>query len=207
MKVSQETKNKLHRLELLAAVSLVLVLFGLFFLNRIDLSKFSFPGRDGNIITGFVSSDFLTQNVDITLDESKVYEFSSDSTFVLTSLRLTGSAEGVGVVQVFFEGDDGERLLVYTNVREKTIGNLITGRAAADPSSVAIAITPTGEAVPAESGDIAGNEEVVSGPFYNECRETCFIAVPFAAGKTHRIVFSVEKGARVQVSQLSYTTG
>jgi|GEM_PF-2165340 len=195
------TKNRLHRLEILVVVSLFLVVSGLYFINRFD---FSDVFGSSNMITGFVSSDVVTETVDLTIDQSQEYLLETTDSFQLTSLRLTGAIEGSGIVRIFFEDSSGQRLLVYTNVQEKKSGNLITGMAVADPQSVSIGLIPSEIKKPVEEA-LAGNQEIVSTPFYNECLETCFISVPFSPEKTNKLVFQLSRDAKLKISRLSYT--
>ncbi len=199
----QKTKDRLHRLELLVVVSLALIVGGVFLINQTDFSSFF---DSNNLVTGFVSSDVITENLDLLIEQSQDYNLDTIDSFRLTSLRLTGSVEGEGVVKIFLEDSIGGRSLVYTNVREKKNGNLITGMVVADPKAVSIGLNP-GEIKTPISEAVGENEEIIGEVFYNECMDTCFMSIDFSPENSNKLVFQLSQGTKLRINKLSYTTG
>lgn len=200
--VEPKTKERLHRLELLGVISLAMVVGGIFFINQTDFSSFF---KSNNLVTGFVSSDIVTEDLDIFIEQSQEYLIDSGEAFQLTSLRLTGFIEGEGVVRIYLQNTDGERMLVYTNVGEKKSGNLITGMATAESKRVSIGLKPV-KTNPAIGSEISVNEELRGKTFYNECLETCFMSVAFSSEAANKLVFELSDGVKLRISQISYTT-
>ena len=199
-------KNRWHRIELLAAVCLVLVLSGVLFIN-IDLSKISGLERSNNLITGFVSSDVVSQKVDLEIGQSQIYHLVTEDEFTLTSLRLSGSIDGPGLVQIFLEDPQGKKFLVYQNIKKKQKGNLITGYAVATDSEEAIEFTVApGEIISAApTAQVAEDQVVVSGAFYQKCTETFFLSIPFSPHEPCTIIFYLEEGTKLDIDQFIYT--
>jgi len=196
MKLSQKAKDKLHRLEILLSISLLLVLFGVFSIGRLGSTT------KGNLITAFVSSDIFTQNVDIEIDSSQSYYLSSEQEFKLTSLRLTGSVEGDGIVKIWVEDSEGKQLLVYTNIKKKNPRNLITGFAVAGGN---LAITPSQEVLSPLDEQLPEDKIATSGQFYNECVESCFMSATLSPQSSTKLIFQLEEGTKVRLTGLSYT--
>ena len=194
--MKDNTKNKLHRLELLLAVSLVIVVVGVSSLRFFDFSGSKMPSLP--LITGFVTSDVITQSVDLAVVQSQVFDIFVDESFVLTSLKLGGVVEGSGLAQVFLEGPDG-RFLVFSNVKDKQrFDNLITGK-------VVMELVP-GEVVSAPDVQLVEDQEFVSGPFYNVCVDTCFVSLPFSSDKNYKFVFFVGEDTKLRIDKILYTT-
>jgi len=196
MKLSQKAKDKLHRLEILLSISVLLVLFGVFSIGRLGNTT------KGNLITAFVSSDIFTQNVDIEIDRSQSYYLSSEPEFKLTSLRLTGVVEGSGIVRILIEDSEGKQLLIYTNIKDKNPRNLITGYAVAEGN---LAISPSKEALSPLNEQLPEDKIAVSGQFYNECVESCFMSAIISPQGNAKLIFQLEEGAKVKLTGLSYT--
>lgn len=208
--------SRWHRIELLGTISFVLVLFGIFAINQMDFSSFI---GSGNLVTGYVSSDVITENINLLIEQSQEYLLSSEQSFELTSLRLSGLVEGEGLVKIFLENSQGERMLVYNNAKEKGTGNLITGRAegssgnlitgkavaAAESEAVSISLAAGQLRAPLfeEPGEGFG---IAVGSFYNECHETCFLSVMFSPENSNKLFFELSEGVKLRISQLSYTT-
>lgn len=190
-------ESKFLSWQILVAVVAVVFLGGIFFINTFDFSLV-LAGNQGNIVTGFVASDAVSENLDIEIDGSYIYELSSDEPIVITSLRLDGSVEGSGIAKIYLDGSDGKRYLIYTNVKKKEKGNLITGAA------ISVASLGPAGVLDEEAGE---DEEIVSGVFYNECRDTCFVAIPFSADKENRFIFELGEDTKLKVSKMSYTIG
>jgi len=207
--IEVKSSSKWHRIELLALISLVIVLSGVFFINKIDISRISGLGGSSNLITGFGSSDVFSQKVDVNIDQSQEYYLSAEEEFTLTSLRLSGVVEGLGLVQIVLEDAGGETFLIYQNVKKKQKGNLITGYAVSGDveknEAVEFTITP-GEHLSAKpTAQLSENQELVSGAFYQECVETCFLSSSTSAENQHTIIFYLEEGTQLKLNQLIYT--
>lgn len=193
--MKQETKERLHKIELLSAIGIALVLIGVLSLNYISLPSGK-PTLTG--VTGFVPADVISQPLNIDVTRSQEYSLSTSDSFTLTSLRLSGSVEGSGIAQIFLI--DGEKkYLIYNNIKEKEVNkNLVTGQAI-DINPDAYVATP--------SAKLQDNQETVFGSFYEECGETCFIKLPFSQNKIYRIAFYVDENTAMKISELTYTTG
>ena len=152
---------------------------------------------------GWSSSDVITEDLNILVEQSQEYIMETEDDFILTSLRLTGSIVGEGVVKIFYVDSSGGSYLVYTNVKEKKSGNLITGMAVADP--VSIGLKPSTEGSPI-SNSIGENQEISSDIFYNECVDTCFMSSTFNSEASNKLVFQLGEGVSLKINQLSYTT-
>ena len=209
----QKRKDKWHRIELLSVVSVVLVLFGIFIINSYP----QFLNLEGNRITGFVSSDVLSQDVNVVVEKSQVFTLSAQNNFYLKSLRLSGSVDGPGAAQIFLRAPSGEQYLIYQNVKKNRKGNLITGYskqgnkitgyAVKDAGSPQFVMEP-GEALSqAPRVELAEDEMLASGAFYQECAETCFISLPVNPENSYELVFSLDEGTSLSIDQIIYIIG
>ena len=190
--MKRETKHRLHQIELFLAIGLVIVLIGVISVNMIE---FPIGAPSLPIITGHVPSDVISQDLNINIDRSQEYIFATDEPLTLTSLRLGGIVEG-GPVKIYLE-TNGDKYLIYTNIKEKQeTGNLITGQA--------INLYPD-EYVSTPPISLTENQEAVSGAFYEECIETCFINLPLNPDETYRFLFYVEEGVNLRINKLTYT--
>ena len=131
---------------------------------------------------------------------------------------MSGIIEGAGIIKIFFENSQGERFLIFSNVREKGVGNLITGRvdgggnlitgkavAAVEGEAVSISLNPGEIGMPLFE-EVGKGFGIASGPFYNECYETCFLSVMFSSEIQNKLIFQLSEGTKLRISQLSYTT-
>ena len=195
-------QEKIHRIELLLAISLFLVLAGIISINFIDFSLTpSFPE-----VTGFVSSDPIIQNIDLNIIQSQKFILTTINLFNLTSFRLSGSVNGQGPVQIFLEDELGERLLVYTNMQEKKENrNLITGLFIDEKTNdeISFILTPSEKLSPLtlESDDLMFKE----GEFDNKCFETCFMNLYFSEKSSYKLVFLLGEGVQVHIERSVYT--
>ena len=194
--VAKKRKNKTHHVEILIVACLIFVLGGIFVINNTNFAK-------GNLITGFVSSDVITEDLNLIIDSSQEYVLSSENGFKASSLKISGNVEGDGAVKILFEDYDGNQKLVYSNIKEKKRdGNLITGFAVAN--SCDITIIP-GDSLGPVACDLSEDQFLVYGPFRDECVESCFIDVEFSPEKKNKLIFQLSEDTAVQISSISYT--
>ncbi|MBR9692096.1 hypothetical protein GOV06_04915 [Candidatus Woesearchaeota archaeon] len=205
--LKKETHNKLKKAQLFVAISLLLVSSLMLFRNT--------------GITGHFSADFMSQIVDLKIEESQSYSLSSDNTepIYISSLRLSGNIIGYGSVEIFIE-DKGERFLVYSNVGEKEQGMpAITGMAVVQAAGTQTESDSTLE--PEESVAIlvdyletirwegrvslSENEEYLMGVFNNKCVDTCFMEMPLSSKERYKLIFMVEPGTKVEITKITYT--
>ena len=108
--MQEKKRNKLTQIEIILAVSVVLVLVLSFFP---DLS-----------ITGHAFMNPYSQELDMVITESQSYVLTSDkiNPFQLISFRLSGNVAGEGQVEITLESAAGQELLVYSNVKERSKG-------------------------------------------------------------------------------------
>ena len=108
--------NKLQKIEITIAVLLVL-----------GLTAFLIGNPN---ITGFLSLDFVMQDLNLTLSQSQNYIITSTNPepFTLTSFKISGEMIGDGRVEIYIDNGQSQQLLVYRNVKQKQRGMaLITG--------------------------------------------------------------------------------
>jgi len=193
--VARKRKNKTHHVEILIVACLIFVLGGIFLINSTNFSK-------GNLITGFVSSDVITEDLNLAISNSQEYILSSGNGFKANSLSISGNIEGDGAVKILFEDYEGNQKLVYSNIQEKKRdGNLITGFAVA--SSCDLTIIP-GKILGPVACDLSENQFLVYGSFRDECVETCFMSVEFSPEKENKLIFQLSEDTKVHISSISY---
>ncbi len=185
--------TRLRKLELVAVIVLLLFL-------PLVLLKPS--------ITGFVSSDAQRQQINMTLDESKLIQMHTKSgqSASLNYLAISGEIIGDGDVAVYLRNSAGDKLMVYGNVGKPNRPNLITGLAvAANPANAEFddeMILSTGNKL-AWPGDLGFNTG--GGSFGRTCLETCFLDAVSWTGNSWDIVAYVEPGTQLKITELSYT--
>jgi hypothetical protein len=117
-------------------------------------------------ITGFVPTDTISQNVNLTASSSQRYSLKSDNN-VLTSLSISGEVVGSGLVNVYLSNGN-EELLVYSNKRKiSSAMQHITGLSALE-------IEPQGRLDRIDS--LPGEYIATSGVFETQCAQTCVIS-------------------------------
>ncbi|MBU1111903.1 MAG: hypothetical protein ABIG93_05085 [archaeon] len=196
--VARKRKNKTHHVEILIVACLIFVLGGIFLINNTNFAK-------GNLITGFVSSDVITEDFNLIISNSQEYELSTEDNFKVRSLSVSGNIKGEGVVRILFEDYEGNQKLVYSNIQETSRnGNLITGFAVADPEKIKINVVPS-EPFDYVDYELSEDQFTVYGAFRNECSETCFINVKFAHDKSNKLIFQLSENTQVELNSISYT--
>ncbi|MBW2980811.1 hypothetical protein KY360_05335 [Candidatus Woesearchaeota archaeon] len=166
-------------------------------------------------ITGYVSIDFIMQDLDITLTQSQVFTMGATNPqpFTLTSFKLSGEVIGDGRVEIYLENRQGQQLLIYRNIKSKDRGiSAITGLAVegGEPTGKAeegtyFVITPGQVIQNPGLMELSGKEETISGPFSDECVDTCFIRMELSSSTTYGLVFKVEPGTTLKIDRIFYT--
>ncbi len=149
--------------------------------------------------TGFVPANVQREPLGIVIDHSQIYHVRFSESTALQSFGISGTVEGDGTAYVFLDNKDGTRLLVYTNVRQLSNlenARLITGLATA---SIERGRT-TSDQIP-----LSPDEEIISGPFVNECYESCTTPPAFSRD-SYELVFVVQPGVRLELSEIVYIT-
>lgn len=205
-------KDKLRRLEIFSVITVGAIIIAMFIFPNIKV-----PALVDNPaipkITGYVPADMFAQNLNLEFTESSKYilSTSSEKPFTMTSLRLDGAVEGDGVVKVTLIDSTGNAYVVYSNIKKDLgTGNLITGMAVANPgnlnaqNSIALELTSAGK-LPALVTSVEEGYKAISGPFTNECVDTCYISLPFEAGTQYELLFELEAGTKLRIDKITYT--
>ena len=197
-------KERFHRIEVLLIVSLLVVLVGIISIRVIDFSEEGVPK-----FSSFVSAKPIVQDLNLELYQSQMFEFSiEEESFRFTSLSLSGFVEGKEPVQMYLENDKGEKLLIYTNVKEKSrSGDLITGLVSEEGQDrdTKSFILVQDEILSSLNLEITEDQELKYGSFYNECSETCFIDPLFSQNANYKLVFYLGENARLKINKIVYT--
>lgn len=166
-------------------------------------------------ITGFVSLDFIMEDLNITLTESQSFILTSTATepFTLTSFKISGDIMGNGSVEVYLDNNQGQKLMIYKNIRTRGGGmEQITGRATTEEQAEVSAekksyliISPDKIIENVEPLQLSEKEETVSGPFSNECVETCFIRMELSSDTIYNLIFITEPGTILKFNKIFYT--
>jgi len=150
--------------------------------------------------TGFVPASVAHEPLDLLIEGSQIYKMRFNETVTLHSFGISGDITGDGTAYIFLDNRDGQRLLVYSNVRApRDLGGAawITGLATSANIEPGRKIDAT---IPLESG-----EELIMGPFINECIQTCTTPPDFSRD-LYDLVFLVEDGTVLDISEIIYIT-
>jgi len=143
-------------------------------------------------ITGFVPTDLISQNVNLTVSSSERYSLKSDSN-ILTSLSISGEVIGPGLVNVYLSNGNDERL-VYSNKRKVSSAmQSITGLASLE-------IEPQGRIDRIDS--LPDEYFAVSGAFETQCAQTCTIS---GLSGPFYLDFVVEPGTTIKISKIVFS--
>lgn len=189
------TQEKLKKLELIIAVFLLFI--GLLIL---------FPNPS---ITGYLSTELYSQNLNINIDQSQSYAITSKSSFTISSFRLSGRVIGPGIVEIYLEDEKGQRVLVYRNIGKKEYGlQAITGKAAAQHTaekSAELIINFEKALNEYPHYKLSSAEKAVQSSFYMACEESCFIEMPMSKDFKYNLIFLIEKGTALNIQRILYT--
>jgi len=150
-------------------------------------------------ITGFVPTDIQTQQLDIDVFDSQRFVISSDDDILtLSSLSISGSVVGSGLVNIYLS-DGQAQLLVYTNMRRRGSSMAhITGLAVND-----LNIQPGEKLGTIES--LPDNYQTRSGPFNNECYETCFLENGLFSQNELYLDVVIDPGTSLHISSIGFS--
>jgi hypothetical protein len=205
--MKKNSHDKLKRIEISIAICLFLV--G-------ALAFFSGPG-----ITGHVASDLNTQPVNILIDESQLFELTTDSIepYYITSFRLSGSVIGEGAAEAYLDNGRGQQLMILNNIKNKEtgMGGLtgitanVVGEGSEEQGFNEVAPQKTLKITPAEvlrQNPVNRPDEgqsAYSGEFDTACVDTCFIEMEMSKGLGYNLVFRVEPGTKIHLTKIQYT--
>ena len=183
-------------------IEISLALMGIFILAGFLIAPHIKTGGGAPLITGFVSSEMKTQDLNLVITESQSYKIFTPEPVDLSSLRLSGVVEGAGQAKAYLQTANGN-ILVYSNIVKKTTNkNLITGMAAAIDQQIVLVPEKTASF---NRETIAEGYELASGPFYDTCLDSCFISEEFSKDNPLTLVFEVESGTVLKITKLVYT--
>ncbi|MBW2984966.1 hypothetical protein KY361_07640 [Candidatus Woesearchaeota archaeon] len=195
----EKIKDKLTKIKIAVVITAVLV-----------LSVYIFKNPN---ITGYVSTDFVMQNLNLTITQSQSFTLTSTSPepFTLTAFKLTGEVIGDGRVEIYLDNRQGQQLLIYRNLKTKDKGiGAITGFSVEgeveEAKKAAYFVISPGEIIQnPELQELSEKKETVSGTFENQCSDTCFIRMELSSSTVYDIVFKVESGTSLKINNIFYT--
>jgi len=191
-----KSKYNWQQIEISLALMVVFILAGFLVAPHIKM------GNGAPLITGFVSSELKTQELNLVITESQNYQIFTPESVNLSSLRLSGYVDGEGQAKAYLKTANGN-ILIYSNIVKKTANkNLITGMATAIDQEIVMVPEKT---VGFNRETIAEGYELVSGPFYDTCLDSCFISEEFSKDNPLTLVFEVEPGTVLKITKLVYT--
>ncbi len=165
-------------------------------------------------ITGHQSLDLVMEELDITIDGSRNYLLSTKSAdpFVLTSLRLSGEVVGEGRAEVYLVSGEQE-LLIYRNAGEtEQAMDMITGFFVKEAevkddkgTVVSLVLQPLDPIQLPKLAELPATQYPKSGPFRQECLDTCFITMFMGPESEYELSFRMDKGTRIELSEILYT--
>lgn len=148
-------------------------------------------------ITGFVPTETYSQELDIHVVESQRFILTSD--LKISSLALSGSVQGSGLVNVYLSGT--YKWLVYSNKKkERSSMEQITGMAVQE-----LDISPGEKLNVIETLPLGYKTD--SGAFQNECIETCLFSEDLTNRAALYLDVIVEPGTNLHISGIRFSTG
>ncbi len=208
-KGAKKENNTFRKIQLFAAISFLMVSVLLFFNN---------PG-----ITGHVTADFRSQvlNMEIEKSQSFLLNTNTDEPMYINSIRLTGEVIGQGSVEIYIDNNQGQRVLVYDNVKKKSKGlSSVTGMAVApgqdaeiddrdvqesDQEQKLILLNQLGTFEWDGGLSLAEDEEFFEGHFKNKCFDTCFMEMQLSKTNSYEMIFNIEPGTKLMLNKITYT--
>ncbi len=146
-------------------------------------------------ITGFVTSDAFSQEIDIIAVESQAIalESLSQKSVSLSSLRVSGEVVGKGLAEIYIT-DGFKKWLVFSNLQKKKAGlDSITGalfRIYEKEKLDGDVILPDGY-------------ETTTGAFNNACVDSCLL--DSIAGSEYILEIWLQSETNVRLTELKYT--
>ena len=193
--MEEQSKKKIHQIEIIAAVVLLLVSIASFFPK---------PG-----ITGYVSIESKKQKIDLTIANSQSYILTtrSQEPMYLTSLKLSGEVIGDGIAKAYISAKD-QKILIYSNVIKKGKGlDTVTGMSKITGNVVEVdAKDEAGEDLVIEHLENIELDELLSkGNFEDACVDSCFIEMLLNKDIAYQLLFYVEEGTILNINEIVYT--
>ncbi len=158
-------------------------------------------------ITGYVSADSKSQQLDIFADKSAEFIITAENEkpYSLTSFRISGQITGKGAVEIYLSDIVGKRILVYRNIMEKsTAMSAITGMAIGKNTQPELdkllLIIPNKELD--EKPAKAENQE--TGFFTDKCMDSCVMNLKMSKNSRYKLIVLVDSGTSIKISGIEY---
>ena len=202
--MEESTKTKLHQIEIIGAIVLLLV------------SVISFFPKPG--ITGYVSVETKKQKIDLTIANSQSYIVTTNSPepFYITNLKLSGEVIGDGIAKAYIMNAQSQKILIYSNVIGKEQGldeitgmDKITGRVVGtdlEEISEEDLVIEHLENIEGDLGEVTKDDMIYSGPFEDTCIDSCFIEILLNQDMAYQLLFYIEQGTILNIDEIIYTT-
>ena len=152
-------------------------------------------------ITGFVPTEAYSQELNIDISSSQRFILSSNEAVLkISSLALTGSVQGNGLVNVYLS-DGGQKWLVFSNKKkQQSAMEQITGLAVHE-----LDIKPGEKLDRIET--LPAGYKAASGGFQNECVDTCVLQQDLLNKPSLYLDVIIEPGTTLHISGMRFSTG
>jgi competence protein ComGC len=195
--LTDESKKKVHQLELMFIVILIIAVPLLFFKPS---------------LTGFVASDTKAQILNMVFTESQALELKSASAspVYVSSFSLSGEIIGNGDVAVYLANGE-TRSLVYSNVGQKKKASPLTGAVTGIAAAHAVEVEQNGTLVIDAGrklswpGDFGENS--ASGSVTAVCMDSCYLSADTFTASNFELQVFVESGTTFKLQEVLYTIG
>ncbi|MBW2993364.1 hypothetical protein KY317_02220 [Candidatus Woesearchaeota archaeon] len=160
-------------------------------------------------VTGFVSADSKSQQLNLLVDKSTEFILTSgnENPYSLVSFRVSGQVIGKGAAEIYLSDITGKRILVYRDTMEKStamsaITGMATGKKTQPELDKLLLIIPNREVdeKPAE----AENQEIRTGFFTNECMDSCFMNLKMSINNRYKLIVLLEPETSIKISRIEY---
>jgi len=151
-------------------------------------------------ITGFVPTETYSQELNIDVSESQrfILTASSGELMKISSLALTGTVKGAGLVNVYLS-DGNLRWLVFSNKKKPgSAMEVITGMTVSE-----LNIEPGNKIDKIES--LPTGYKTIEGAFRNECAETCLLDDSLLSSLTLYLDVILEPGTALHISSIRFS--
>lgn len=167
-------------------------------------------------ITGHVSVEAGYQPLDLLIEESQSYIISSDyeDPLIITFMRMSGEVIGDGRAEVILDNGLGQRLMIYTNAKDRPEGNLITGMGDnkitgmvvgdEEMKELSLLNLIEGRGLPYISQEQPAGGILVEGKFANECKETCLMEMELSKDSNYILELKVSEGTKLKLDTMIY---
>jgi competence protein ComGC len=195
--LTDESRKKVHQLELMFIVILIIAVPLLFFRPS---------------LTGFVASDTKAQILNMVFTESQALELKSASAspIYMSSFSLSGEIIGDGNVAVYLANGQ-TRSLVYTNVGQKKKASPLTGAATGIAAAHAVEVEQN-TSISIEEGKKLSwpgsfGENSASGSVTAVCIDSCYLSADTFTSDNFELQVFVEPGTTFKLQEVLYTIG